>query len=344
MIGERNSSGTRARQFSRRSTRRARNAGASRRTVLIAAAANAIIAVAKLAGGLISGSTALLAEAAHSVADTTNQLFLLASISLAQRAPTEGRPFGHGQQRFLWTFLAAVGMFVAGATFALGYGTVELLRGGESGGGFGVAWAALAVALVAEGASWLRALRQTRAEAARGAGDRCCATCARPGTRTSRWSCSRTAPRCRASRSRRLGIGLDQLTGSAMWDPAASVAIGLLLIGVAVWMGRDTAGLLIGAAARPDERAQIERVLEDDPHVIEVAELLTMALGPNALLVAARVDLEDGVEADEIERAMSALEERLQDAVPDVTEVFLDPTPGRRSPADTAREAPHVAG
>ena len=97
--------------------------------MLIALAANALIAVAKLIGGVARGSTALLAEAAHSLADTTNQAFLLGSISLAAREPTETHPFGHGNQRFLWTFVAAVGMFVAGAVFAVGYGVVELASG-----------------------------------------------------------------------------------------------------------------------------------------------------------------------------------------------------------------------
>src|SRR5690349_738014 len=147
----------RARQFSRRGLDRAREGAASRKTVLVALGANGVIAITKLAGGLISGSTALLAEAAHSLADTVNQGFLLASIALAGREPSEGRPFGHGQQRFLWAFVAAVCMFVAGATFAVGYGVVELVRGAESSGGYAVAWVTLAIALVAEATSWIRA-------------------------------------------------------------------------------------------------------------------------------------------------------------------------------------------
>ena len=155
----------RAQQISERSLERVSDVGASRTTVIVALVANGVIALTKLAGGLLSGSTALLAEAGHSVADTANQAFLLASIALARRRPSEDRPFGHGQQRFLWTFLAAVGMFVAGATFAVGYGIAELVRGGESAGGFAIAWVTLAIALAAEGTSWLRALRQTRGEA-----------------------------------------------------------------------------------------------------------------------------------------------------------------------------------
>jgi len=105
--------------------------------------------------------------------------------------------------------------------------------------------------------------------------------------------------------------------------------VGLLLIAVAVWMGRDTSHLLAGASATPDERAAIERVLEDHDGVEEVTELLTLVLGPSALLVAARIDLADDQPAARVERLADELDRAVRDAVPDVTEVFLDATPGR---------------
>lgn len=313
-------------QVSRRSLPSTREAGASRTTVIIALVANALIAVAKLIGGVISGSTALLAEAAHSVADTTNQGFLLGSIALAAREPSERHPFGHGNQRFLWTFMAAVGMFVAGAVFAVGYGVIELLAGSKEKGGFAAAWITLAIALVAEGISWLRALRQTRGEA-REAG--------RPVAQYVRESRDPSVKMVLFEDTAALvgiviaavGIALHQITGAAYWDPIASIFIGVLLIAVAVRMATDTGRLLVGAAARPDEVAAIERVLDDNEDVADVLELLTMVLGPNALLVAARVDLADGVVSERLERTMSDLDREIRAAVPDVTEVFLDPTP-----------------
>ena len=320
--------GDRARQASGRD---ARDAGADdRRTVLVALVANAVIAVAKLAGGLLSGSTALLAEAAHSLADTTNQSFLLASISLAGRRPTEDRPFGYGQHRFLWTFMAAVGMFVAGAIFAVGYGIFELLRGGEHSGGFGVAWATLAIAAVAEGTSWARAVRQTRAQAREAR---------RPLRQFVRESRDPTVKMVLFEDTAALvgiaiaagGIALQQVTGTAAWDPIASILIGLMLIGVAGWMARVAASLLVGAPARPEERAAIERVIEDHPAVERVEELLTLVLGPRSLLVAARLDFGDHLGADEVERAASDLEQAIPERVPDVVEVFLDATPSGRA-------------
>jgi divalent metal cation (Fe/Co/Zn/Cd) transporter len=131
------------------------------------------------------------------------------------------------------------------------------------------------------------------------------------------------------------GILAHQLTGSAVFDAAASIAVGGLLVGVAAWMAHDTAELLVGAAARPAERAALDRALEQIDEIERVIEVLTMVLGPNSLLVAARVDFADGLEEDDIERASEAIEQRLREVVPDVTEVFLDATtsPRERSEA-----------
>src|SRR3954454_14512598 len=318
---------SRAKPTSERSLARVRDAGESRKTVLIALVANALIALAKLGGGLLSGSAAMFAEAAHSLADTTNQAFLLVSIQLGKREPTPERPFGFGQERYLWTFMAAVGMFLAGAVFAIGFGTIELLTGGGESEGVAIAYVVLAISFLAEGTSWVRASRQPRGEA--GEADK-------PVLRYARESRDPNVKMVLFEDSAALiglalataGIALNEFTGLTFWDPAASVLIGLLLVGVAFWMGRDSKHLLIGSAALPEEREAIEQAIEDYDEVVEVEELLTMVLGPNALLVAARVDLRDGVDADRVERVSTEIDQRLRDVVPDVTEVFLDATPG----------------
>jgi cation diffusion facilitator family transporter len=315
---------------SRRSVERTqRTAHASRRTVLIALAANAVVTVAKLVGGVVSGSAALLAEAAHSLADTTNQGFLLVSISLASREPTPDQPFGYGRARFLWTFLAAVAMFVAGALFAIGYGIYEVVSGPKS-SGFLAAYATLAIALAAEGASFVRALRQTRREAAeaelplltyvRSSRD--------PNVKMVLFEDTAALIGIAIALA---GIVADQVTGLTVFDPAASIAIGLLLVGVAIWMAHDTAELLIGGAARPDERQALWRALEEFDQVDAVVELLTMTLGPNSLLVTARIDMAANLDDGEIEQLSDQIDERLSQVVPDVTEVFLDATTAPRS-------------
>jgi cation diffusion facilitator family transporter len=331
-----NANGT-ALQSRRSLVRTRRTASASRRTVLIALIANAGVAVTKLAGGLISGSAAMLAEAAHSIADTANQGFLLVSISLAGREPTPEQPFGFGRMRFLWTFMAAIAMFLAGAVFAIGYGVYELLAG-ERSTGFVAAYVTLAISLVAEGTSWVRAVHQTRAEA-RHAG--------LPLVTYVRGSRDPNVKMVLFEDTAALigialaffGILIDQLTGASVFDAAASIAIGLLLVAVAVWMAHDTSELLIGASARPEERATLEHVLEDCDQIKAVLELLTMVLGPNSLLVAARVDFADGLEDWQVEQASDQIEQRFRELVPDVTEVFLDAT---TAPA-SARTAQNTA-
>jgi cation diffusion facilitator family transporter len=319
---------SRAQPVSRRSLSRERDAGESRKTVLIALTANATIAVAKLGGGLLSGSAAMFAEAAHSLADTTNQAFLLVSIKLGQREPTPEQPFGYGQERYLWTFMAAVGMFLAGAIFAIGFGGVEIATGGGETEGFEVAYVVLALSFAAEGTSWVRALRQTRREAREAD---------KPLWRYARESRDPNVKMVLFEDTVALiglalasvGIALNEFTGLTFWDPTASVLIGLLLVSVAFWMGRDARHLLIGSAALPEEREAIERTIEQFDEVEDVQELLTMVLGPSALLVAARVDLRDDIDARRVEKVSTAIDERLREVVPDVTEVFLDATPGR---------------
>jgi len=294
---------------------------------MVALAANAAVAIAKVAGGVLSGSAAMLAEAAHSLADTVNQGFLLVSIAMASRDPTPEQPFGYGRLRFLWTFMAAVGMFLAGAAFAVGYGVYQLTTGPHT-GAYVAAYVTLAFSAVAEGSSWIRAIRHTRSDAREHA---------LPMLRYLRESRDPNVKMVLFEDTAAMigivialaGILFDQLTGSSVFDPAASIAIGLLLITVAIWMAHDTSELLVGASARPDERAAIERTLDGFEQLDEVIEVLTMVLGPNSLLVAARVDFAAGLGEDDVENVSEQIERRLREAVPDVTEVFLDATTSR---------------
>jgi cation diffusion facilitator family transporter len=303
----------------------------SRRTVLVALGANASIGVAKLVAGLVSGSSAMLAEAAHSVADTMNQVFLLASLSLAEREPNDEHPFGYGKERFFWAFLAAVGIFVAGAGFSFYEGLHRMFGPQQEESSYAIVYAVLAFSFVAEGTSLIRAVRQTRGEAqdrrqspvgyVRASRD--------PTTKTVLFEDSAAVVGVVIAA---LGVGLHQMTGDQVFDGLASVAIGVLLVVIAVALGRDTRRLLIGEAATPEERDAIRTVLVERAEVDDVVQLLTMALAPDRLLVAARVDLADGLTTDEVERASSAIDEELRERVPGVWEVFLDATPRGERP------------
>jgi cation diffusion facilitator family transporter len=312
-------------------------ASESRKTVLIALAANAGIGVVKLVAGLLSGSSAMLAEAAHSVADTTNQVFLLASLSFSEREPNDEHPFGYGKERFLWSFMAAIFIFVSGALFSFYQGIHELLSGEAESSGWGYTYAALGAAFVLEGASLIRALRQTRQDAgnARRPVRRYVRSSRDPTTKTVVFEDSAAVTGVVIAA---VGVGLHQITGEAAFDGAAAILIGVLLAVVAVGLWRDTRGLLIGEAALPEEREAMRSVLCEHPDVDHVVELLTMALGPNTLLVGARLDLADGLDSDRIEEAAAELENALREAVPAIRYVFLDPTSRHERPLATAPE------
>jgi cation diffusion facilitator family transporter len=302
-----------------------------RRTVLIALVANGVIAVAKGVGGMVTGSSAMLAETAHSIADTVDQVLMLVSIRLGDREPDEEHPFGYGKDRFFWTFLVAVIIFLAGAIFSIGDGVLRLTGHeilGSGGGRVWIAFVVLGIAFVSEGTSFVRAFRQTR-KGARESGLGLVEFVRISKEPTTKMVFSEDAVAVAGIVVAFAGLALQELTGSEKWDAAAAVLIGLLLIYVAYALGRDIRGLLLGEAARPDQREALHRTLQEPEEVEDVVELLTMYTGPRSLLVAARIDLADGVESRRVEQLASELDGRLREAVPDVDQVFLDPTPRR---------------
>jgi cation diffusion facilitator family transporter len=301
----------------------------SKKTIFAAMAANFVIAVAKAVAGMLGRSPAMLAEAAHSVADTMNQVFLLVSLSLGDRKPDEEHPFGYGKERFFWAFLAAVFIFVSGAVFSLYEGLRALLGNEETEATFVIVYAVLGFSLVAEGASLLRAMSQVRRDA-RHAGVALRTYLRNSNDTTVRTVLFEDSAAVTGVVLALVGVALHQLTGERMWEGLASIAIGLLLVVVAYTLGRDNKGLLIGEAARPEQRELLRDVIMGHPQVEEVLELLTMHLGPNALLVAVRLDLQDDLSAAEVEELSNQIDHELRHAVTEVSQVFLDATPRPR--------------
>jgi cation diffusion facilitator family transporter len=301
-------------------------ASESKKTVLAALVANLAIAAAKTVAGLLGGSAAMLAEAAHSFADTMNQVFLLVSLSLGDREPDEDHPFGYGKERFFWALLAAVFIFVSGALFSLWQGVHGLLSGETAEGGYLLTYGVLVFALVAEGISWWRAAHQVRSEAA-AAGKPVRVYVQQSNDPTVKTVLFEDSAAVAGVLLALAGVGLHQLTGMAFFDAGASILIGVLLAYIAYRLGRDTKGLLIGEAARPEQREALRRTILAHPEVEAVLELLTMHLGPASLLVAVRLDLRDGLSSQQVEAVSTRIEAELAEVVPEVTQVFLDPTP-----------------
>ncbi|MER5827907.1 cation diffusion facilitator family transporter [Streptomyces mirabilis] len=290
----------------------------TRLTVLVALGANLLIAVAKAVGGLLAGSPALLSEAAHSVADSMNEVFLLAALRRSRRPADHRHPFGYGKERFFWSLLAAVGIFVMGGCFSFFQG-VEALRNGaeESFHGYVAGLAVLGVALLAEGASLLRALHQVRRQGGGADGMRDPAlrtVVAEDGTAVIGVMFAIT------------GMVLHMVTGQVVWEACASLAIGVLLVCVAYWLGRDAREQLIGRAADEEASRRIRALLEAQPEIDSVEALLTMQLGLDSTLVAARIDLVPGLDSEEVEEIAVRIRRSVAHTVPEADQIFLDVT------------------
>jgi cation diffusion facilitator family transporter len=295
----------------------------TRRTVLIAGAANIFVGVIKLVAGVLAGSSAMLAEAAHSAADTLNQAFLLASLRRGERPADSRHPFGYGQERYFWSLLAAFGIFIAGAGFSVFEGLLALgHRGSENPL---IAYLVLAAAGLAEGTSLARVLVQYRREAWRNNTEMLDQVRSSPDTTVKATLFEDTAAMIGLALAA-LGLALRQVTGSPVWDGAASIAIGGLLVAVAVRLGLDSRDYLIGRAADPKELATIRAEIENTPGVDELLDLRTMHLGPDQMIVAARVGFSDEISADRAEDVADRIDRRLAERLPQVAHVFLDPT------------------
>ncbi len=221
----------------------------TRRTVIVAGLANLLVGLAKLVAGVMTGSSAMLAEAAHSAADTLDQVFLLTSLRQADRPADREHQFGHGQERYFWSLLAAFGIFIAGGGFSIFEGLLSLSsKHSESPL---IAYAALAIAFVAEGTSFARAFWQVRGEARRGNKEILDHVESSPDI-TVKVALFEDSVAMVGLLLAALGVGLRQLTGSPVWDGGASIAIGVLLIVVAIKLGMDSKELLIGRAASPE--------------------------------------------------------------------------------------------
>ncbi len=301
-------------------------------TVLVAGTANLLIAVAKLVAGLTSGSSAMLSEAAHSIGDTMNQVFLMAAVRRSRKPADRRHPFGYGMERYFWSLLAAVGIFVLGAGFSAYQGVESLVVPGKEGS---ATWAfvVLGVSFLFEGTSFVKALVQLRGDAARAESPMLhhLGHDADPALRAVVLEDGAALIGLVLAAG---GLGLDTALGGRTWDGVASLAIALLLVAVAYGLGRQNQQYLIGKAASSELQDGISQVLTDADGVDSVLELMTMRLSPDEVLVAARVDLADHLSPEEIELASDEIDDRVRERFPEVRHLFLDPTPDRREEED----------
>jgi len=295
--------------------------GHGRTAVVAALLANLGIAVAKFAGFVVTGASSMLAEAFHSVADSGNQAMLLFGGRVARRGPDSNHPFGHGRVRYFAAFLVAVVLFTLGSLFSF-YEGFQKLRHPHELESPAVALAILVVALVLEGLSLRTAVRA--ASPMRG--------------QQSWWSFIRTTKQPELAvvlledtaaevglGFALLGVGLSAITGDGLYDALGTLAIGGLLAVVAVVLGVEMYSLLLGEAASPEEQEAVQRTIASTPGVARLIQLRTMHLGPEELLVAARVELDPSLSADDAARVIDQAQADLRAAVPTARIIYLEP-------------------
>lgn len=303
----------------------------SKTSIYAALVANLLIFASKLAAGLISGSTSMLSEAAHSFADSFNQVFLLIGLRAGSRPADRKHPFGHGKAPFFWSFITALMMWTVGGFFSLYEGIQKVAHAGGHEGGLTLAYVTIAVALAFEGVSVTVALRAS-ARAARQAGQ----SLARYLVETPDSSIKTVVFEDLAALVglllALLGVFLTDTTGSGVYDGAASIVIGLVLFGVAFFIAREAYGYLMGQAAAPELERRVHEAITALAPVDRVVDLRTMHVSPSSLLVIAEVDFADSITASDLERMTDDLERAVRASVPEVAHLVLEPANGDARP------------
>lgn len=291
-------------------TTTATTSGATTTTVVIAFSANLVIAVAKTIVALVSGSASMLAESAHSWADTGNEVLLFVADRRSRRAPDEAHPLGHGREAYFWSLFAALGLFTAGSVVSVWNGVSKLF---ESDPETSYLWAyvVLAIAALLEGTSFLQAYRQTRSEARRLDRDvleHALAT----SDPTLRAVFAEDAAALVGLAIAAAGIFLHQVTGDAAYDAAGSILVGVLLGVVAVVLINRNRQFLTGQASDARTREGMLVQLQGMAEIARVTYLRLEFVGPRQLVLVAAVDLEGEHRESHVAYALRDLEHRLE--------------------------------
>ncbi|MDQ1359620.1 MAG: hypothetical protein QOG44_3993 [Acidimicrobiaceae bacterium] len=306
----------------------------SRKAILAALLANLAIALAKIVGFAFTGAASMLAEAVHSLADTTNQGLLFLGGARARKKATPEHPFGYGRERFFWAFVVALVIFSAGAMFALFEG-VDKLRHPHKLESAGWAVGILLVSMAMEGFSFRTAVHESK----------------RTKGSESWWKF------IRRSKTPELpvvlledfgaliglalalvGIGLAEMTGNARFDALGSVAIAILLASIAITLVVEMKSLLIGESASPADVARICSAMTSSDQVLSVIHLRTEHLGPDELLVGAKVAFDTSLDVYALARAIDDVEAKIRSAVPEARVIYIEPDVRRVDGAGQEKE------
>jgi cation diffusion facilitator family transporter len=298
------------------------SAGGGTRAIIAALSANLGIALTKFLAFGLTGSSSMLAEAIHSVADSGNQLLLLVGGKRSRREATARHPFGYGRERYIYAFIVSVVLFTVGGLFAIYEGIHKIQHPEPIDSWRWMPEAVLLVAIALEGFSFRTAVRETnliRGDAS--------------WVQFVRHARAPELPVVLLEDSAALigllfaliGVGLTLITGDGVWDGVGTLGIGLLLVAVALILAIETKSLLIGEAATAEQVDAIESALAGVPQVERVIHMRTLHLGPEELLVAAKISVAHDETAGAVAKAIDTAEARIREAVPIARVIYLEP-------------------
>ena len=305
----------------------------STRVVVTALGGNALIAAIKFVVAALTLSTAMLAEAVHSLADTANQVFLLIGLKRSEKPADDAHPFGYGLEQYFWSFVVALMLFFVGAVVSIYEGVEKVLAPRPIERAY-LVFAILGVSLAIEAASFTVAYREFKRKRPQGL--------THLGALRATKDASVAVVLLEDSAAliglsiALVGVALAELTGMSVFDGLSSVCIGALLAAVAFLLARKTQGLLIGESATPDDQRRIREALADVPGVDRVGRVATLQLGASQILVGIEADFDDALTADEVERLVPRMEAKIREAVPQARMIFVEPHAtkggGKRAP------------
>lgn len=292
----------------------------SKKVIYAAFAGNLLIAVTKFIAAAITGSSAILSEGIHSIVDTGNQMLLLYGLRQAKKPASEDFPFGHGKEIYFWGFVVAIVIFALGAGISIYEGIDHMLAPVHMQSPY-LNYVVLGLAAGFESFSLYFALTEfSEAKGAQGYIE-----AIRRGKDPTMFivlfeDCAAMLGLAVAF----VGILLGQITGNPYFDGAASVVIGLILGGTALWLAYETKGLLIGESADKEVVQEIRRIASSYKEIQHINEILTMHMGPDFILVNLSVDFVDAISAGDVEDTISRIDQQIKEAYPRVQRVFVE--------------------
>jgi len=294
--------------------------GESKVAVIAAVIGNLLIAIIKFIAGAITGSSAMISEGIHSLVDTGNGGLVLMGMRRSTAPADAEHPFGHGKELYFWTLIVAISIFGIGGGMSLYEGIIHLLHPSHVENPW-PNYIVLAIAVVVEGSSFIIAMRQLNSVRGKVGVRRFIRTSKDPSLFTIVFEDSAAMLGLIVAF---LGIWLGQLTGSPLFDGAASVIIGLILMSVAFLLARESKGLLIGEGVEPPVLARMNEIVASEDAVDAVGDIRTMYLGPNDLLVNLDVAFRTGLPAEEIHEAVGRIEANLKGAYPEIGRIYIE--------------------